>query len=135
MREKCSRPRRALTGPGAMGGKIALITDGRFSGATPRLLYRPCRAGRPPIGGPIALLAGWRHHPKSTPFVGTLKRKIDPTRNWPNVKPNGGLARQTIRPVRCGSMPQQVGPAVDGAVTHPGGAAREKQCYGGYLSS
>jgi hypothetical protein len=34
----------ALYGQG-MGDKVALITDGRFSGRHARLLHRPCRAG------------------------------------------------------------------------------------------
>src|SRR3954447_17884141 len=31
-------------------------------------------------------------------------------RNSRSVKPNGGLARQIIRPVRCGSMPSRSDP-------------------------
>ena len=50
----------ALYGQG-MGDKVALITDGRFSGRDPRLLRRPCRAGG---GGGRAdrAVAGRRHH-------------------------------------------------------------------------
>ena len=50
----------ALYGQG-MGDKVALITDGRFSGAHARLLHRPCRAGG---GGRRADRAarGRRHH-------------------------------------------------------------------------
>ena len=51
----------ALYGQG-MGSKVALITDGRFSGAHARLLRRPCRAGS---GGrrPDRAAARRRHHP------------------------------------------------------------------------
>ena len=50
----------ALYGQG-MGDKVALITDGRFSGAHARLLHRPCRAGG---GGrrPDRAARGRRHH-------------------------------------------------------------------------
>ena len=36
----------AIYGQGK-GDKVALITDGRFSGRHARLLHRPCRARRP----------------------------------------------------------------------------------------
>ena len=54
----------ALYGQGA-GDKVALITDGRFSGAHARVLHRPCRAGsrRRWADRPVA---GWRHHRRST---------------------------------------------------------------------
>ena len=55
----------ALYGLG-MGEKVALITDGRFSGAHARLLHRPCRPRsgrrRPDRAG-----RGWRHRSASTP--------------------------------------------------------------------
>ncbi len=44
-----------------MGDKVALITDGRFSGATRGFLHRPCRS-RGGHGRSDRLAAGWRHH-------------------------------------------------------------------------
>jgi dihydroxy-acid dehydratase len=94
----------ALTGQG-MGGKVALITDGRFSGATRGFC----------IGhvGPEA--------------VGILNVKL--TDAELAERKTKWAPRQTNH--TSGALwkyAQQVGPAVDGAVTHPGGA-HEKQCY------
>jgi dihydroxy-acid dehydratase len=114
----------ALTGQG-MGGKIALITDGRFSGATRGFCIGHV-GPEAAIGGPIALI-------RDGDIIaidadnGTLdvqlsddelaKRKTE----WRPRETNhtsGALWKYA----------QQVGPAVDGAVTHPGGAY-EKQSY------
>src|SRR5687767_15987 len=114
----------ALTGQG-MGGKVALITDGRFSGATRGFCIGHV-GPEAALGGPIALL-------KDGDMItidavnGTIDVALSDAefaerrKNW---KP---------RAERFGSgvlwkYAQQVGPAVDGAVTHPGGA-KEKQCY------
>src|ERR1700754_5044207 len=45
-------------------------------------------------------------------------------RNSPNVKPNGDLARQIIRPVRCGSMPSRSDPRWMVPLPIPVGRAR-----------
>src|SRR5436309_10282475 len=114
----------ALTGQGT-GGKVALITDGRFSGAT-RSFCIGHVGPEAAIGGPIALL---RDGDVITidAVNGTIDVKLtdaelaERKKSW---KP---------RPSEFGSgyiwkYAQQVGPAVNGAVTHPGGAA-ETQCY------
>jgi len=114
----------ALTGQG-MGGKVALITDGRFSGATRGFCVGHI-GPEAAIGGPIALL-------RDGDVI-----EIDADAGTLNVK----LATQELADRRQDWKPresefgsgyiwkyaQQVGPAVNGAVTHPGGAA-EKACY------
>src|SRR4051794_14594235 len=114
----------ALTGQGT-GGKVALITDGRFSGATRGFCIGHV-GPEAAVGGPIALL-------KDGDIItidavnGTIdvalsdeefaKRRKD----W---KPRGTEATSGY----LWKYAQQVGPAVNGAVTHPGGAS-ETQCY------
>jgi dihydroxy-acid dehydratase len=114
----------ALTGQG-MGGKIALITDGRFSGATRGFCIGHV-GPEAAIGGPIALLQDGDII-EIDADVGTLNVKLTDAElaerktKWkprPTNHTSGALWKYA----------QQVGPAVDGAVTHPGGA-HEKQCY------
>jgi dihydroxy-acid dehydratase len=114
----------ALTGQG-MGGKIALITDGRFSGATRGFCIGHV-GPEAAVGGPIALL-------KDGDII-----EIDAVGGTLNVK----LTEAELADRKIGWRPretshtsgvlwkyaQQVGPAVLGAVTHPGGA-HEKTCY------
>jgi len=114
----------ALTGQGT-GGKVALITDGRFSGATRGFCIGHI-GPEAAMGGPIALL---RDGDMITidAVNGTIdvalsdeefaKRKKD----W---KPRTSEATSGY----LWKYAQQVGPAVNGAVTHPGGA-HETQCY------
>jgi len=114
----------ALTGQGT-GGKIALITDGRFSGATRGFCVGHV-GPEAALGGPIALLQD-----------GDVI-EIDAVAGVLNVKlSEAELARRKTewRPratnYTSGALwkyAQQVGPAVSGAVTHPGGA-HEKLCY------
>ncbi len=114
----------ALYGQG-MGGKVALITDGRFSGATRGFCVGHV-GPEAAIGGPIALL-------KDGDIImldaeqGTIEAKLSAEefdsrrRSWKprdNGFGSGYLWKYT----------QQVGPARSGAVTHPGGAA-ERQSY------
>jgi len=114
----------ALYGQGT-GGKVALITDGRFSGAT--LGFCIGHIGpEAAVGGPIALL-------RDGDII-----EIDAEKGTLNVK----LSTQELERRRQDWKPregefasgylwkyaQQVGAAVNGAVTHPGGAA-EKACY------
>jgi dihydroxy-acid dehydratase len=114
----------ALTGQG-MGGKIALITDGRFSGATRGFCIGHV-GPEAAVGGPIALL-------RDGDII-----EIDANAGTLNVK----LTEAELAERRTKWQPratnhtsgalwkyaQQVGPAVGGAVTHPGGA-HEKLCY------
>lgn len=114
----------ALTGQG-MGGKIALITDGRFSGATRGFCVGHV-GPEAAVGGPIALI-------RDGDMI-----EIDAVDGHLNVKLSDAEfaeRRKNWKPraERFGSgvlwkYAQQVGPAVNGAVTHPGGSA-EKQCY------
>jgi len=114
----------ALTGQGT-GGKIALITDGRFSGATRGFCVGHV-GPEAAVGGPIALLQD-----------GDVI-EIDAVAGVLNVKlSEAELARRKTewRPRATNhtsgalwKYAQQVGPAVSGAVTHPGGA-HEKFCY------
>ena len=114
----------ALYGQG-MGGKVALITDGRFSGATRGFCVGHV-GPEAAIGGPIALL-------KDGDLImldaeqGVIEAKLSAEefesrrRSWKprdNGFGSGYLWKYT----------QQVGPARSGAVTHPGGAA-ERQSY------
>ena len=114
----------ALYGQGT-GGKVALITDGRFSGATRGFCVGHV-GPEAAVGGPIALVRD-----------GDLIT-IDAVNGTINVKLTDAelVARKKDwkpREINFGSgylwkYAQQVGPAVNGAVTHPGGAA-EKECY------
>jgi dihydroxy-acid dehydratase len=114
----------ALTGQG-MGGKIALITDGRFSGATRGFCIGHV-GPEAAVGGPIALLRDGDII-EIDAVAGTLNVKLTDAElaerktKWRPRETNhtsGALWKYA----------QQVGPAVGGAVTHPGGE-REKQCY------
>jgi len=114
----------ALYGQG-MGGKVALITDGRFSGATRGFCIGHV-GPEAAVGGPIALL-------RDGDII-----EIDAVNGTLDVKLSDAelTARKTswkprASDYRSGALwkyAQQVGPAVNGAVTHPGGA-HEKQCY------
>src|SRR6187401_1408167 len=114
----------ALTGQG-MGGKVALITDGRFSGATRGFCIGHV-GPEAAIGGPIGLLQDGDIIDIDAD-VGTLNVKL--TDAELSERKTKWAPRQTNH--TSGALwkyAQQVGPAVDGAVTHPGGA-HEKQCY------
>jgi len=114
----------ALYGQGT-GGKVALITDGRFSGATRGFCIGHV-GPEAAVGGPIGLL-------KDGDII-----TIDAVAGTINVN----LSDDELTKRKAGWKPretnygsgylwkyaQQVGPAVKGAVTHPGGAA-EKECY------
>ena len=114
----------ALTGQGT-GGKVALITDGRFSGATRGFCIGHV-GPEAALGGPIALL---RDGDMIT--IDAVNGTIDVALSDEELerRRNGWKPREN----EFGSgylwkYAQQVGPAVKGAVTHPGGAG-EKECY------
>ena len=114
----------ALYGQG-MGGKVALITDGRFSGATRGFCIGHV-GPEAAIGGPIALLRDGDII-EIDAVDGTLDVKLSDaelTERKTSWKPRASDYRSGA----LWKYAQQVGPAVDGAVTHPGGA-HEKQCY------
>jgi dihydroxy-acid dehydratase len=114
----------ALYGQGT-GGKVALITDGRFSGATRGFCVGHV-GPEAAVGGPIALV-------RDGDII-----EIDANKGTIDVKvPAGELQKRRKswkpKPNDCSSgylwkYTQQVGDALHGAVTHPGGAA-EKNCY------
>lgn len=114
----------ALYGQG-MGDKVALITDGRFSGATRGFCIGHV-GPEAAIGGPIGLLRDGDIITIDA-VAGTLEVQLSAE----ELKSRSG--QWTPREGNFGSgylwkYAQQVGPAVSGAVTHPGGAA-EKACY------
>src|SRR5438874_3452533 len=114
----------ALTGQGT-GGKVALITDGRFSGATRGFCVGHV-GPEAAIGGPIAHL---RYGDLLT--IDAVNGTIDVALSEEELAKRKKDWKS--RPSEVGSgylwkYAQQVGPAVNGAVTHPGGAA-ETQCY------
>jgi len=114
----------ALYGQG-MGSKVALITDGRFSGATRGFCVGHV-GPEAAVGGPIALI-------RDGDII-----ELDAEQGTLNVKLSADeLAKRKAqwkpRENEYGSgylwkYTQQVGPAVSGAVTHPGGTG-EKACY------
>jgi len=107
------------------GGKVALVTDGRFSGATRGFCIGHV-GPEAAVGGPIALI-------RDGDII-----EIDADKGTMNVKVSDEeLAKRKkdwkARESEYGSgylwkYAQQVGSAVDGAITHPGGSG-EKVCY------
>jgi dihydroxy-acid dehydratase len=114
----------ALYGQG-MGGKVALITDGRFSGATRGFCIGHV-GPEAAVGGPIALIRDGDIIAIDAK-AGTLEVKLSAAelakrrKNWKPHKDN-------VESGYIWKYAQQVGDALHGAVTHPGGAA-EKSCY------
>jgi dihydroxy-acid dehydratase len=108
-----------------MGNKVALITDGRFSGATRGFCIGHV-GPEAAVGGPIALI-------KDGDII-----EIDAEEGTLNVKLSKAELderRQGWKPRKTDSTSgylwkyaEQVGSARGGATTHPGGAA-EKKCY------
>jgi dihydroxy-acid dehydratase len=114
----------ALYGQG-MGGKVALITDGRFSGATRGFCVGHV-GPEAAVGGPIAHL---RDGDMITLDAENGILAVALSAGELEARANNWKARE----LGFGSgylwkYAQQVGPAREGAVTHPGGAA-EKACY------
>ncbi len=114
----------ALTGQGT-GGKVALITDGRFSGATRGFCIGHV-GPEAALGGPIALL-------KDGDMItidadnGTIDVAVSDAEMAERKK--SWAPRETdFTSGYLWKYAEQVGPAVYGAVTHPGGKA-EKVSY------
>jgi dihydroxy-acid dehydratase len=114
----------ALTGQG-MGGKVALITDGRFSGATRGFCIGHV-GPEAALGGPIGLLRDGDIITIDA-VAGTIDVRLD-TAELARRKQEWKPRETEYTSGYLWKYAQQVGPAVNGAVTHPGGAA-EKQCY------
>jgi dihydroxy-acid dehydratase len=114
----------ALYGQG-MGGKVALVTDGRFSGATRGFCVGHI-GPEAAVGGPIALVRDGDiitlDGEKGTLDVDLTAAELEMrAKEWkprPSEYTSGYLWKYA----------QQVGAARSGAITHPGGAA-EKECY------
>jgi dihydroxy-acid dehydratase len=114
----------ALYGQG-MGDKVALITDGRFSGATRGFCIGHV-GPEAAVGGPIALLRDG-----DVIAIDAIKGRLDVELSEAELKKR--RAQWTPRETDFGSgylwkYAQTVGSAKEGAVTHPGGA-KEKQSY------
>jgi dihydroxy-acid dehydratase len=114
----------ALYGQG-MGDKVALITDGRFSGATRGFCVGHV-GPEAAIGGPIALLQDGDIIDLDAE-AGTLDVRLSDTelcKRKAEWQPRAGDFASGY----LWKYSQQVGSALNGAVTHPG-AAVEKSCY------
>jgi dihydroxy-acid dehydratase len=114
----------ALYGQG-MGSKVALITDGRFSGATRGFCVGHV-GPEAAIGGPIAHLRDGDMIELDAD-AGTLNVRLSDeelARRKQDWKPR----ESEFTSGYIWKYAQQVGSALGGAVTHPGGLA-EKQCY------
>ena len=114
----------ALYGQG-MGDKVALITDGRFSGATRGFCVGHV-GPEAAVGGPIALVRDGDIIELNA-ITGTLNVRL--TDAELEARRKDWKPRETD--YQSGALwkyAQLVGPARDGAVTHPGGEA-EKHVY------
>jgi dihydroxy-acid dehydratase len=117
-------PTSALVGAG-LGDKVALITDGRFSGGSHGFLIGHVTP-EAQVGGPIALVRDGDmiaiDAEKGTLDLEVGKAELDQRRQaWKapaNAYQSGALKKYA----------DQVGPARKGAVTHAGGKA-EVICY------
>ena len=114
----------AIYGQG-MGEKVALITDGRFSGATRGF----CVGHAGPeafVGGPLALLEDG-----DKIIIDAEKGTIDVDLDDQTFKTRKGKWKPKESNFNSGTLwkfSQTVGSAKNGAVTHPGGS-KEKSCY------
>ncbi|WP_029355299.1 dihydroxy-acid dehydratase [Bosea sp. 117] len=114
----------ALYGQG-MGDKVALITDGRFSGATRGFCIGHV-GPEAAVGGPIGLIRDG-----DIITIDAVEGILDVALSDEELAARRGAWQP--RPSSFGSgaiwkFAQAVGPARAGAVTHPGGAA-ETSCY------
>jgi dihydroxy-acid dehydratase len=114
----------AIYGQG-MGEQVALITDGRFSGATRGFCIGHV-GPEAAVGGPIALLRN------GDPIVIDAEQgTIDVTLSATELAARRAAWQPRRTDYNAGAIwkyAQLVGPAHLGAVTHPGGAA-ETHCY------
>jgi dihydroxy-acid dehydratase len=115
----------ALYGQG-MGDKVALITDGRFSGATRGFCVGHV-GPEAALGGPIALIRDGDMIALDA-GKGTLDIELDAD----ELKKRAKAWKAPPLPFTSGALwkyASEVGPARTGAVTHPGGSV-EVACYG-----
>ncbi|CAN7512588.1 dihydroxy-acid dehydratase [Mesorhizobium sp. LjRoot246] len=114
----------ALYGQG-MGGKVALITDGRFSGATRGFCIGHV-GPEAAVGGPIGLLRDG-----DLISIDAVNGTIDVALSDDELAARAKTWKARTTDYQSGAIwkyAQTVGPARDGAVTHPGGA-KETHCY------
>ncbi|MBZ9774168.1 dihydroxy-acid dehydratase [Mesorhizobium sp. CO1-1-8] len=114
----------ALYGQG-MGGKVALITDGRFSGATRGFCIGHV-GPEAAVGGPIGLLRDG-----DVISIDAVNGMIDVALSDSELAARAKTWKARATDYQSGAIwkyAQTVGPARDGAVTHPGGA-KETHCY------
>jgi dihydroxy-acid dehydratase len=114
----------ALYGQG-MGGEVALITDGRFSGATRGFCVGHV-GPEAAVGGPIALLRDG-----DLIVLDAEKGILDVKLSKAELEARAKAWKPPAEKFTSGYLWKyggQVGPARNGAVTHPGAAA-EKACY------
>ncbi len=114
----------ALYGQG-MGSKVALITDGRFSGATRGFCVGHV-GPEASVGGPIALVRDGDVIELDAE-AGTLDVRLS-DEELARRKAEWKAREGDFASGYLWKYAQQVGSALAGAVTHPGGLA-EKQCY------
>jgi dihydroxy-acid dehydratase len=114
----------ALYGQG-MGDKVALITDGRFSGATRGFCIGHV-GPEAQLGGPIGLLRDGDVISIDAD-EGTLSCNVSDA-EFANRRKQWKPRDHGYGAGALWKYAQQVGPAVNGAVTHPGGA-KEGVCY------
>ena len=114
----------ALYGQG-MGEKVALITDGRFSGGTRGFCVGHV-GPEAAVGGPIALLKNG-----DMITIDAKKGKLDVELSKQELAKRRKAWKPRKTDFQAGALwryAQTVGPASSGAVVHPGGSA-ETHCY------
>lgn len=114
----------ALYGQG-MGGKVALITDGRFSGATRGFCIGHV-GPEAAVGGPIGLLRDG-----DLISIDAVNGTIEVALSKAELAARAKAWKARTTDYQSGAIwkyAQTVRPARDGAVTHPGGA-KETHCY------
>jgi dihydroxy-acid dehydratase len=114
----------ALYGQG-MGGKVALITDGRFSGATRGFCIGHV-GPEAAVGGPIGLILDG-----DVISIDAVNGTIEVALSEAELAARAKTWKARTTDYQSGAIwkyAQTVGSARDGAVTHPGGA-KETHCY------
>ncbi|TPK49619.1 dihydroxy-acid dehydratase [Mesorhizobium sp. B2-5-4] len=114
----------ALYGQG-MGGKVALITDGRFSGATRGFCIGHV-GPEAAVGGPIGLIRDG-----DVITIDAVNGTIEVALSESELAARAKTWKERTTDYQSGAIwkyAQTVGSARDGAVTHPGGA-KETHCY------
>jgi dihydroxy-acid dehydratase len=114
----------ALYGQG-MGEKVALVTDGRFSGGTRGFCIGHV-GPEAAVGGPIGLLKNG-----DIITIDANKGKMNVSLSKVELAKRKKAWKPRKHDFQSGALwryAQTVGPASDGAVVHPGGKA-ETHCY------